>query len=121
MMMKSGSGLEQLLADQMQLIGLPYAREYRAIAGRRFRFDFVIGEPDKDRLLVEVQGGIWMRGKSGHSSGRGLARDYEKYNLAVLQGWRVLLMTREMIESGRAVSLVAQALLSELPEEVNDG
>ena len=85
----SASELENTFAMQLDAVGLDgYVREYQAIPGRRFRFDFAWLE---QRLLVEVNGGTYTQG--AHSTGQGIARDYEKANLAVLQGWRVLFLT----------------------------
>jgi hypothetical protein len=44
-------------------------------------------------VAVEFEGGIWSNGR--HIRGKGYARDVEKYNLAVLEGWRVLRYTTE--------------------------
>lgn len=104
----SASQLEAELALQIKALGLPEPiREYQAIKGRKFRFDFAWTEPHH-RLLVEVQGGIWQ--KSGHTSGRGVTRDMEKLNLAQLAGWRVMQFSRGMIESGEALDMIAKAL-----------
>ena len=81
----------------------------RAIPGRRFRWDFLIGNADTSRLLVEVQGGTWARERSGHSSGSGIARDCEKHNLAVLQGWRTLMFTSDTIKNGEAARIIEEA------------
>ncbi len=102
------SKLEDLLLFQIHAMGLPEPeREYRAIEGRRFRFDFAWTAPNH-RLLVEVQGGIWQ--KSGHTSGRGVTRDMEKLNLAQLAGWRVMQFETKAIENGEAVGIIAKAL-----------
>ena len=54
------SALEETLAAQMTLAKLPtFKREFCAIPGRRFRWDFAFTEK---RLLVECQGGIWAKG-----------------------------------------------------------
>jgi very-short-patch-repair endonuclease len=82
-------------------------REYVFAPPRRFRADFAWPE---QRLLVEVQGGIWTRGKASHSSGAGVSRDAEKLNTATLAGWRVLQVTSDHIRSGDAVAWIAQAL-----------
>lgn len=58
--------------------------EYKVIPDRRYRFDYVHLET---RIAIEINGGRWV--KSGHSSGTGLLRDYEKNNLALLNGWVV--------------------------------
>lgn len=106
------SHLEETLLWQIKAAGLPMPeREYRAVKGRMFRFDFAWTEPHH-RLLVEVQGGIWQ--KSGHTSGRGVTRDMEKLNLAQLAGWRVMQFSRGMIESGEALDMIAKALGVEL-------
>jgi len=102
----SASQLEAELALQIKALGLPEPiREYQAIKGRKFRFDFAWVER---KLLVEVNGGTYAKG--AHSTGRGIARDYEKANLAVLQGWRVLSFDGKAIKSGEAVEVIRQAL-----------
>jgi hypothetical protein len=58
--------------------------EFLHIPGRRFRLDYAW--PDH-RIGLEVQGGIWTRGK--HSRGAGQKIDMEKNNLGILHGWRV--------------------------------
>ncbi len=105
----SASQLEAELALQIKALGLPEPiREYQAIKGRKFRFDFAWLE---QRLLVEVNGGTYTKG--AHSTGRGIARDYEKANLAVLQGWRVLSFDGKSVKSGEAVEVIRQALEAE--------
>ena len=98
--------LELELLAQIRMVGLPEpVREYRAIPGRRFRFDFAW--PDK-MLLCEVQGAIFVKG--GHSTGVGIMRDHEKNNLAVIQGWRVIYVNSKTIDSGKAVAEIEEAL-----------
>jgi len=102
----SASDLEAELALQIRTLGLPEPiREYPAIKGRKFRFDFAWLE---QRLLVEVNGGTFTRG--GHSTGVGIRRDYEKANLAQLAGWRVLMFDGRAVRSGEAVEVVRRAL-----------
>ena len=102
----SKSALEAELALQIRALELPEPiREYQAIKGRKFRFDFAW---PGHKLLVEVNGGTYTKG--AHSTGRGIARDYEKANLAVLQGWRVLSFDGKSVKSGEAVEVIRQAL-----------
>jgi len=102
------SHLEDTLLWQIKAAGLPMPeREYRAVKGRMFRFDFAWTEPHH-RLLVEVNGGTYTKG--AHSTGQGIARDYEKANLAVLQGWRVLSFDGKSVKSGEAVETIRKAL-----------
>ena len=100
------SELELELLFHLRAVGLDVpVREYRAIPGRRFRFD--LAWPEK-KLLVEVQGQIWKKG--GHSSGVGIMRDHEKNNLAVINGYRVLYVNGNTIRSGEAVTEIETAL-----------
>ena len=102
------SHLEETLLWQIKAAGLPMPeREYRAIKGRMFRFDFAWTEPNH-RLLMEVNGGTYTKG--AHSTGQGIARDYEKANLAVLQGWRVLSFDGKAVKDGTAVEVISKAL-----------
>lgn len=89
---------------QIRMAGLPDpVREFKAILGRRFRWDFAWPE---HKLLVEVQGGIWQRG--GHSTGKGITRDAEKLNLASLAGYRSLAFTADQIRGGQALAWLQQ-------------
>jgi len=47
-------------------------------------------------IAVEVEGGVWSRGR--HVRGAGYLADLEKYNAAVVMGWRVLRYTPQTLE-----------------------
>lgn len=101
---------ESDLAQQMRFAKIPYTAQFRAIPGRRYRYDFLIGEDPKCAdLLVEVQGGIFMA-KSAHNTGTGITRDMTKLNLAVLNGYRVLQVSPEHIKSGQAIQWIREAV-----------
>lgn len=100
------SELEDLLLFHIKVNGLPEpAREYVFLPGRKFRADMAYVA---EKILIEVQGGIYT--KYAHNTGAGLERDYTKYNLANLRGWRVLQFSRSMIEDGTAVELIKKCL-----------
>ena len=102
----SASELESLFAMQLDAVGLTgYVREYQAIPGRRFRFDFCWV---KERLAVEIQGGTYSRG--AHARPLGIKRDYEKGNLAVQFGWKVLQFDADMVKSGQALEFTEKML-----------
>lgn len=95
------SKLEAQLAYQLKATGIPFVCEFRAIPGRRFRWDFLV-DPG---ILIEVQGGIYL-GQSGHTSGKGVERDAEKINLATLAGYRTLQLTASTIRDGRGLAWI---------------
>lgn len=64
-----------------------WVNEYKGIEGRKFRFD--CANPTL-KIAVEIEGAVWMGNKGGHTSGIGYEKDMTKYNLATLEGWRVL-------------------------------
>ncbi|MHB1023354.1 MAG: endonuclease domain-containing protein [Acidobacteriaceae bacterium] len=97
------SDLECELALHIRASKLPAPiREFR-FSERKYRADFAWPE---NKLLVEVNGGTWV--KSGHSSGKGIARDYEKSNLAQRLGFVMLHFTGEMVKSGEAIKLIEE-------------
>lgn len=69
--------------------------EYRFDRTRRWRFDFVLS-PDIVKLAIELEGGIWSRGR--HSRGKGYLADMNKYNAAMEQGWTILRYTTNHLE-----------------------
>lgn len=96
----------------VDLIWKPYGietpeSEYRFCPERKFRFDFAW--PDK-KIACEQEGGIWLRGRSGHSSGVGIRRDMEKSNLALRLGWRVFRFTPQEIKKGEAQAFMKEVL-----------
>jgi hypothetical protein len=79
-------------------------RQYKALGkNRRFTWDFAW--EDKG-LLVEVQGGTWVPGGMGHTSGSGYRRDCYKNGLAVACGWKVMSFTSDMVTYGEALQFI---------------
>jgi len=103
------SALEDTFAFQLDAAGLTgYVREYAAIPGRKFRFDFAFL---RERLLIEINGGTYNGGS--HGRGVGINRDYEKHNLAVINNWRVLSFDTKQVKSGAALQVTEQLLKGE--------
>lgn len=50
-----------------------------------------------EKVAVEINGGTWLAGRSGHAGGLGAVRDAKKNNIAVLCGWVVLYATTDML------------------------
>lgn len=72
-----------------------FQREYEFTTLRKYRLDFVW--PFK-RIAFEINGAIYKRG--GHSTGKGISRDYEKWNHASALGWTVLVLNSDMVHDG---------------------
>jgi len=105
----SNSPLEDLFAFQLDSAGLTgYIREYQAIPGRKFRFDFAFVA---ERLLVEINGGTYSKG--AHSTGTGIARDYEKIRLGQVCGWTVYPFDTKEAKNGDALSAVEKFIRGE--------
>lgn len=74
---------------------------------RKFRSDWrVEGLP----VLIEYDGGIFMAGKAGHSSVKGLLRDIEKLNMAAIAGYIVIRITPKHVVSGEALMWIERAV-----------
>lgn len=103
------SALEEALFLQIKAIKLPMpTRELVFAKPMRWRFDFAW----PDRLLaVEVNGGVWIRGR--HSRGKGQINDMDKLNQAQLLGWKVLQFAESHIKSGDAIDLIEFAIMAD--------
>lgn len=108
-----------------QAYGLPQpVPEFRFHASRLWRLDFAwpsvcvtIREGHKcsgktcrmsPMVALEIEGGVFTQGR--HSRGAGMVKDMEKYNAAVLLGWKVLRCTPRDVESGSIAALLKQVL-----------
>jgi len=67
---------------------LRYELEYKFCETRRWKADIAL---ITHNLLIEFEGGMFV--KSRHRTGVGYSKDTEKYNRAVIAGWRVLRYT----------------------------
>lgn len=103
----SASKLEAEFINQLKQTGLPRPDESEYLfakeIGRKWRADFAYTEI---RLLVEIEGGEFINGRHN----RNLRGDAEKYNSAVLLGWKVLRFTGSMLKSGEAMDTMERAL-----------
>ncbi|MBU6232163.1 hypothetical protein KGP36_05970 [Patescibacteria group bacterium] len=94
---------EEQFAQHLDLYKIPYGREVRLVPGRKYRWDFLVGD-----LAIEIHGATWRKG--GHSTGSGILRDCRKLNAAVLAGYRPLVFTSEMVLTGEAIDTLRAAL-----------
>ena len=118
----------------LQELGLHFAQNYRYVPGRKFEADFAVwlesqpcwytsGKPTErdDRfVLIEVQGGIFRKGKpcpvcgrtdkGAHGSVTGIKRDNERLYWAFRSGWSVLRFSPDAVLGGTAKTMIAAAL-----------
>ena len=66
-------------------------REYKLLENRRFRGDFAHLE---SKTVIEIQGGIWIRGR--HNRATGYTKDCERSLLLVADGWKVIYLVESM-------------------------
>lgn len=93
--------LEQLFDDQLKEAGFTgYERNVTFIPNRRFKADFWF----KDlRLAVEVDGGIFMKRPSGHTTGVGYHSDRVRDQLALASGITTIRFTTPQVRNGEGV------------------
>lgn len=81
-----------------------FVREVKFHPKRRWRFDFA----DTGKMIaIEVEGGVFSNGR--HVRGKGYEADCEKYNEAVLMGWKLIRVTSRMVRDGRAIEYIKRA------------
>lgn len=99
------SRFERLLRS----VGLPAPiREHRFHAVRRWRFDYAWPE---QRVALEVEGGVWTGGR--HTRGAGFVGDLEKYNAAVVAGWRVVRVVPGKLCASATIGMLESLLVPE--------
>jgi hypothetical protein len=100
------SSIEESLAFQMRAAKLPPpTREHRFHGERKWRFDFAWVD---EKIAAECEGAIYMNGR--HTRGSGFEKDCEKYNAAMLMGWRVFKFTSRMVKEGEALKCLTEVL-----------
>ena len=102
---KPGSPGEEAFALHCRAERLQVEREYCFHSERKWRFDFAF---PSEKIAVEIEGGVFKYG--GHSRGKGYEKDCEKYNSAVIMGWRVLRYSTDMVLAGTAINDILDLL-----------
>jgi hypothetical protein len=89
------SRLEARFALYWRALGGPeLKREFMFHAERKWRADFAHVE---SRTLIEVEGGVFIKGGGRHNRAAGFIADVEKYLAAFLAGWNVVRLTEAQI------------------------
>lgn len=79
---------------------------------KNWRFDFAFVD---HMVAVELEGGIFIGGK--HVTGPGFMADCEKYNAAVLLGWKLLRFTAKEVRTGQGLITLERLLAANLPAQ----
>lgn len=110
-MTDTDSHLVAALRLHLRALGFPaWEEEYRFHPTRKWRFD--IAWP-ANRVACEVEGGVYANGR--HTRGTGFTADCVKYNEAAVDGWTVIRVTAEQIDSGAATDWLKRVLAFEAP------
>ena len=72
---------------------------------RKWRFDW---SWPRDRIALEVEGGVWTQGR--HTRGSGFVKDCEKYNHAASLGWLVLRTTPKDLLTAETIDLLKRTI-----------
>jgi hypothetical protein len=99
----------ETFAAVCEAAGLPRpVPEFRFAPPRRWRFDWVFLSPDGGGVALEIEGGVWTKGR--HTRPAGFIKDIEKYNAAAILGYRVIRSTPAEFSSGAVLATVKAAL-----------
>ena len=85
----------------------PVESEYRFHPVRKWRFDYAFPE---QKVAVECEGGVWMRGGGRHNRGKGMVGDMQKYSEAAALGWRIIRATPQDLNSAQTMDWITRAL-----------
>lgn len=87
--------------------------EFAFKKGWRWKFDFCHKEA---RVGIEMEGGTFTEGR--HVRGKGYRGDCEKYNQAVMMGWKLLRFTSDMLADDPmgCCEMIANLIVKSLPK-----
>ena len=100
-----------LLEIHLKELGLEFMTEYKFHPKREWRFDYYIVKRGVanfvvDSWAVEIEGGIWTRGR--HTRGKGYLSDMEKYREAAASGIKVFRFATQEVLDGTARAFIAE-------------
>ena len=81
------------------------------IGALNYRWDFIWQISACSGVAVEVQGGIYSIGKSGHNSGNGIVRDCDKNNRAQLAGFISILLPSNKVSDAEWHDILYRAIM----------
>jgi hypothetical protein len=101
----------EILALQLTEAGISFGTEFHFHPRREWRADLCLPAFDPDqgivpRILVEVEGGAWLKGGGRHNRGKGFEADMEKYAEAIMLGYILLRVSPRQIMSCKALEWI---------------
>ena len=105
--MAQSSTAENSLAKLFKAEGLKPEVQYKYVPGRKFEADFCFVT---EKLIVEVDGGVY--GRRAHGSISGILADMKRTNYASMNGYRVMRYEPSEItkEPARVIAEIQEAL-----------
>jgi len=94
------------------LTHLEYRKSVESSRCRKWRADFCWPQ---EKVIVELQGGVWFKGQSGHGNAKGLLRDYAKAVTAQAAGWLFFPLAAPHVKEDRYLDLIANAIRQRRP------
>jgi hypothetical protein len=97
---------EVIFKQVCEQFGVPTPQsEYKFHPTRKWRFDWAW---TKQKLALEVDGGVWSGGR--HTRGSGFIGDMEKFNEAAKLGWRIIKCTPQDLFKIKTLELIQECL-----------
>lgn len=90
-----------------QELGVEAVEEHLFHPVRKWRFDLAILS---HKIAIEIEGGIWIEGGGAHSHPANIIRDIEKYNAAVLHGWRLIRVVPEDLTKTKTMKMIKKLI-----------
>ena len=102
---------EDYFRFHVKLAGIPNPMgqfKFAESIGRRWAVDFAW---PKQKIVVEIEGGIWRRGGGAHSHPMNILRDIEKYNALAMMGYRLFRFSDRELKDGSAIEMMKKVFL----------
>ncbi len=97
---------DRIFLAALNQAGIPApVAEFRFHHLRKWRMDFAW--PDF-KLALEIQGGIFIKGR--HSRGASLLKEWEKLNMAAINGWRIIYCQPSDAASAEIINTIRAAI-----------
>ena len=106
--------VEQYTEIEPWLTHLEYRKSVESSRCRKWIADLAWPEA---KVIVELQGGVWFKGQSGHGNAKGLLRDYAKAVTAQAGGWLFFPLAAPQIKEDHYLDLIANSIRQRQPPE----